>query len=155
MENKFKVSDKTVLPKGKYIVGDLCYLFNDKDWDNFCELLDKEGELLECMGVPMWWSYTYSGDGEYDIIRGANGEVLSNTPRFMVDAGLIGIISVDILEKLGYVNMENIVDKDDSLGGLNIYDIYKDFNPTCVEGTFDINGLIILTKEDGDEVFWM
>lgn len=79
----------TTLPPGHYYVGDLCYLFEDDEWDS---LLTATGDLCsspkgqyEWKGKKFFSTHTKYGDGEYS-------DQFGNT--YGVDAGLIGCFPV-------------------------------------------------------------
>jgi hypothetical protein len=77
----------TILPAGKYYIGDLCYVMNEV-WDMFCDNLTPGTHTIEYNGhhYHYWWAHTANGDGLY---------LDQQLNRFPVDAGLIGIIAVD------------------------------------------------------------
>jgi|LakMenEpi03Aug12_release.lakeMendotaPanAssembly.Ray.scaffolds.fasta_scaffold00051_69 hypothetical protein len=83
-----------MLPAGEYYIGDLCYVIDDENWDNFCAMtcfgnhvLDGEfnfqGTAIACYG-------TMYGDGCY---RDQTGH------EYPVDAGLIGCILLSEITK--------------------------------------------------------
>ena len=79
-----------VLPAGKYIIGDPCYLFDD-NWDDIlgdndffeCDLCNQKINGLDVAIMP-----TEHGDGCYYD---------SNDFQYCVDAGLIGIMPYELL----------------------------------------------------------
>lgn len=80
-----------MMESGSYYVGDLCYVFNDKDWCEICKLtftdklaIPKNGELELSSGVKIAIYSTKHGDGVY------NG--------FCVDSGSIGCVLADSIE---------------------------------------------------------
>jgi len=74
---------------GKYIVGDLCYLpWEDKDWEEICDDILGERTNVIIENAQCFVVNTYYGDGFYDF----NGQELP------VDAGIMGLISIDILK---------------------------------------------------------
>lgn len=79
-----------MLPAGKYWVGDLCYVLNDR-WDEFCDItLDDnksiDGEFTLSDGTRFASYGTRWGDGQYPDQFGN---------LYPVDAGLIGCVLVD------------------------------------------------------------
>jgi hypothetical protein len=80
-----------ILPAGKYIIGDPCYLFDDA-WDDilgeneFFEL-DLDKQQINKLGVAVM--STEHGDGSYYD---------SNDFEYSVDAGLIGIMPYELLD---------------------------------------------------------
>ncbi len=80
------------LPAGKYFIGDPCYVFNDDTWDTLCEKhLDamSTGEIFEFNGHQVWSHSTAYGDGVYGDQNGA---------EYGVDAGLLGIVPIALIE---------------------------------------------------------
>lgn len=75
---------------GRYYIGDLCYVFNDEEWDEICSLtiIGNEcinGEFIMKNGVRFAMYSTKYGDGEY----------LDETGRkYGVDSGTIGCVMV-------------------------------------------------------------
>lgn len=93
-----------MMPAGKYYVGDLCYVMNDKEWDQFCSITTKgnqclDGEFEMPDGRKFATYGTKFGDGEY---RDQHGN------RYAVDAGLIGCILVDDIRAEKYDNLEKL-----------------------------------------------
>jgi hypothetical protein len=84
------------LPPGDYVIGDPCYSIPDAEWDAWLEAADytndHDDHILAaevngrlCVGV-----YTAYGDGSY---KDQDGN------EFGVDAGLIGLVPVEVAEK--------------------------------------------------------
>lgn len=94
------MSNKMIMPAGKYWIGDPCYVFpndglmSDK-WEellakvNFFEITYGE---LDGGKIKVWAASTAYGDGRY---------VGSNGKAFPVDAGLIGIVPQETVDYLG------------------------------------------------------
>ena len=102
-----------MMPAGTYYVGDLCYVMDDDEWDEFCTLTIKDNECLEgefeLDGRKFATYGTKWGDGEY---RDQNGH------SYGVDAGLIGCIRLSDIKDPDY----------DEIGRLgNIVVFEKDF----------------------------
>ena len=77
-----------MMPSGEYYVGDLCYVMEDDEWDQFCNITIQgnrclDGEFTMLDGRKFATYGTKWGDGEY---RDQYGN------RYPVDAGLIGCI---------------------------------------------------------------
>ena len=75
-----------IVPAGKYYVGDPCYAFNE-GWIPLLESCDYFDRPAAANGVVAF--STAYGDGVYHDGDGR---------RYMVDAGLIGIVPVDVAE---------------------------------------------------------
>ena len=78
----------------KYYIGDLCYVIEDDNWSEVCELsfdpLNEPGDMLQLEdGRQFFILNTAYGDG---LFSGNDGKV------YCVDSGTIGAISVDCLE---------------------------------------------------------
>lgn len=78
-----------MMPAGRYYIGDLCYVMNDR-WIEFCDLTCSgasvlDGEFTLKDGKRFATYSTMYGDGVYPTNIGAN---------LSVDAGLIGCILV-------------------------------------------------------------
>lgn len=89
---------------GKYYIGDLCYVMDDKEWDEFCGITIKGNECLEGEfemkdGRKFATYGTMWGDGSYRSNIGT---------KHAVDAGLIGCIRVDDIRAEKYENIESL-----------------------------------------------
>ena len=127
---------------GKYYVGDLCYVMNDR-WNEVCDLiirdhvcLDGEFELSD--GTKFAIYGTFYGDGMYPDQFG-NG--------YPVDSGSIGCILVDDISD---------GELDEELG--NLFDFDEEFETSSEEGIIQIGPVMIDTRgedeeEDYDEYF--
>ena len=141
------------MKKGLYIVGDLCYLFNDDTWQELCDtVFEKDQNNCEVKGVPMWWHHTKYGDGSYDWDDDKMSELISTDKRykpFPVDSGTIGIVHIGILDTgCTKITLDGVM-KNNS--GLQLFDMKIDFDCYCVCGTFSINTLHIYTGEAYEE----
>lgn len=116
---------------GKYYVGDLCYVINDKNWDKIGEETDwfQNGDSFEFKGEVVFVSSTAYGDGTYYDNKGKH---------YHVDAGLIGVIPF------------NIIDENENGDGGQIIDFEKDFTAFEDDGMFFIDDIRIDTKGDED-----
>ena len=79
------------MPAGNYYIGDLCYVFNDADWDEICSLTIKgheclSGEFQMKDGRRFAMYSTKFGDGLY---RDQFGN------KYGVDSGTIGCVLVE------------------------------------------------------------
>ena len=79
------------MPAGRYYVGDLCYVMDDEEWDQFCKLTIQgnrcvDGEFNLPDGRRFATYGTYFGDGLYRD---------QHKNEYSVDAGLIGCIRVE------------------------------------------------------------
>lgn len=93
-----------MMPAGRYYVGDLCYVMDDAEWNEFCKLTIKGNDCLEGeFEMPDGRRFaTYStkwGDGCY---RDQSGN------EYCVDAGLIGCIRVEDIRAEKYENLERL-----------------------------------------------
>ena len=95
--------DLTITP-GKYYIGDPCYIWPDDKWDEFCNELDYgNGQILEFEGKGLYVFSTAFGDGVYDLIQN------DLKIRYLsVDAGLLSIIPLDLIESMPNHKLEGI-----------------------------------------------
>lgn len=121
--------------KGKYYVGDPCYVISDEHWD---ELLDKtnffeDGEF-KFKGATCFTANTAFGDGTYEDQEGR---------EYCVDAGLIGVIPFEVLDE----NFEG--------SGGQIIEFDEEFTASETDGSFFIGDIVIITgdSDDDDEEF--
>ena len=87
---------EVVVPKGSYVIGDPCYAVPDQDWDDLllsCNYFESPiGYVKDGMQkFPVLAFGTKWGDGSY---HGTDGNV------YPVDAGLIGLVPVELLDDL-------------------------------------------------------
>lgn len=92
------------MPAGKYYIGDLCYVMDDKEWDEFCGITIKDNECLEGEfemkdGRKFATYGTKWGDGTYRSNIGT---------EHCVDAGLIGCIRVEDIRANKYDKIEEL-----------------------------------------------
>jgi hypothetical protein len=125
-----------MMVKGRYYVGDLCYVMHDA-WDEVCSLIIQpgasrllEGEFNLKDGRRFAIYSTAYGDGTY-----YDRELRS----YPVDAGSIGCILVDDI-KLGGE------DGNDVLGG-NVIEFKEDFNTSSDDGNITFGNVTILTGD--------
>ena len=117
------------LPPGTYVLSDPCYVI--PEWDDFILVYFEEGPgVFEYKGKPCAVFHTKYGDGAYD----------SNDGHFLgVDAGLIGLVHVDITRG------------ESDEGGLNIVELSE---PTeCYyadNGTIHFGKLKVFTGDDDE-----
>jgi hypothetical protein len=93
-----------MMPAGRYYVGDLCYVMDDKEWDQFCSITIKgnqclDGEFQMPDGRKFATYGTAWGDGCY---RDQFGN------EYCVDAGLIGCIRVEDIRAEKYDSIESL-----------------------------------------------
>lgn len=94
--------EKLTLPAGQYYIGDPCYVISDHNkWMAFLNSCDFfEASVEASIGDDKFWaSPTAYGDGVYESNKGG---------RFPVDAGLIGIVPLSIVEKYYEGDIEKV-----------------------------------------------
>ena len=89
------------MPAGKYYIGDLCYVMNDAEWEEFCSItIDGhnviDGEFQMKDGRRFATYGTAYGDGVYHDQYGHS---------YSVDAGLIGCFKVEDIRANYYDNL--------------------------------------------------
>ncbi len=110
--------------KGKYYIGDPCYIFNDVTWDEVLnDTKNFKNIICEFRGEKIFVGESYFGDGIYH----------DNTDRiYAIDSGTLGIIPAILIEKearWGYV-----------------IDFKKDFQVKYSKGNFYFGDIKIKTK---------
>ena len=75
------------MPAGKYYIGDLCYVMNDAEWEEFCSITIDGHNVI---------------DGEFQLKDGRRFATYS------VDAGLIGCIKVEDIRAEKYENLSDL-----------------------------------------------
>jgi len=134
-----------LLPAGQYWIGDLCYVMHEV-WDEFCDKTlggdtqeNVEGVIELDDGRRCGYLGTAYGDGEYPLYD-AGGRFQA---RLGVDAGLIGVILADSIDR---TNLEN----NPNLGC--IIDMDKPIRMRRKgEGTLMFGDFVVETAEESDE----
>ena len=117
---------------GKYYVGDLCYVLGDR-WDEFCELTIKGNECLDggfimSDNTRFWTHGTAYGDGTYRDNFGR---------EYGVDAGIIGVVSIDQID-----------DDPSCIEGGQVIEFDREFEPYYADGMFFIGNIQIDTASN-------
>lgn len=125
-----------MMQAGKYYIGDLCYVLNDR-WDEFCEktisehnVLDGEFNLAD--GTRFATYGTAYGDGCYCDEQGN---------EYGVDAGLIGCVRIEDINP-------------DGLSGVKygrVVEFLQDFTTFSSGGVISFGGISIDTDPEYDE----
>lgn len=122
------------MPAGRYYVGDLCYVMEDAEWDEFCAItisgfqtLDGEFEFEDGRRFASYG--TAWGDGVYRSNIGT---------EHSVDAGLIGCIRIQDIRASKYEDLE-------SLGA--IVDFDHEFDTTAHRGRLQFGHVVIETDD--------
>ena len=117
------------MPAGEYYIGDLCYVMDDEEWDEFCSItidgmkcIDGEFSLKDGRRFATYG--TAYGDGVYHDQYGHS---------YAVDAGLIGCILTKDIKAEKY---ENLLD----LGAVMTFD--NSFVTSGGRGEKDWEGVI-------------
>jgi hypothetical protein len=120
---------------GNYWVGDLCYVFDDKEWKEVCKLIIDgnsclEGEFNLPDGRRFAIFNTAYGDGEYYD---------QDKHSYSVDAGSIGCVRVEDITANKYPDLSE-------LGRIVTFD--EDFKVSEDHGLIEIGHLLIETNEN-------
>ena len=120
-----------ILPKGKYYIGDPCYIF-DESWSSILEQTDFFRNDNPIFGISNFFVHsTYWGDGTFNDTKGNN---------FAVDSGLIGILPYELL------SIDKVLDEKDT------YFLIKEFDSSFAvsydEGVFIFGDIYIDTYLD-------
>lgn len=145
---------KTELPAGEYYIGDPCYVIADlnddgvNEWYRFLEASGmhtdtniSDGTEFEYKGHMVWMNHTAYGDGEYFD---------QDKNRYDVDAGLIGVVPVEV------TNKEQLVDTIRGEYG-QIKTFNENFTVECYGGVFFIGPTedgVMINTEDPNEGDW-
>lgn len=127
-----------MMVKGRYYVGDLCYVLHD-EWDEVCELMFagrkdggcNQGEFNLKDGRRFAVYNTAYGDGTY--VDGQGRE-------YYVDAGCIGCILVDDIDMLNIRNKQ-------SFDGGNVISFEKDFNTSTDGENITFGSVTVMTGD--------
>ncbi len=120
---------EVVVPKGSYVIGDPCYAVPDKDWNDLLLSCNYFQNPIGCVkdGMQKFFVLAFStkwGDGCY---RGTDGN------EYGVDAGLLGLVPVELLEDLSGHEVVNFSKDtlciDDGSGKLKFGHITIDTDP--------------------------
>ena len=138
-----------VLEKGRYWIGDPCYVFPNHGpmsdrWDKLIEKNDcfNAGPFTEIDGgkIKVWADGTTFGDGLYSSNINFN---------FPVDAGLLGIIPE---ETVIYLNTIDGVYDESQIDGLGIFvEFEKEFTIRMQNGYFRFGYIIIDTRNENED----
>ena len=123
------------LKRGKYYVGDPCYIF-DQSWFeivNKIEHIKTGGQVVELFRKRCYIGNTEYGDGIYR----------DNKNRwYNVDTGLIAVLPVSLVARDGYLTVKAI----EKHGGMHIIDFKQDFEVRQEGGVLYFGEIIIDTK---------
>jgi hypothetical protein len=127
-----------MMKPGKYYVGDLCYVFNDEDWDQVCGVIIDghsclEGEFNLPDGRRFAIFNTAWGDGEYFDQNGHS---------YSVDAGCIGCTLVDNISSDRYKDLTE-------LG--SVVEFEESFTVYKKNGKIHIGHIVVDTDPDHEE----
>lgn len=123
------------MKKGKYYIGDPCYVFKNS-WSNVLKETNYfEDGVTKIQGKKVVGGNTYFGDGTYKDNKGR---------KYWVDSGLIAILPISLLE----INIAEIEKKE----GMHIVNFKESFTAEYKNGIFKFGDITINTKdEDEDE----
>lgn len=130
------MTDKIQFKKGKYYIGDPCYVF-EKSWSDVLHKTDyfRENKLF---GKTICGGGTVHGDGIYQ-----DGEARD----YGVDAGLIAILPISLLKIDNKETVES-VNKSDLM---HIIHFKEDFEAWCENGKFQFGHIEIDTDPEDEE----
>lgn len=125
-------------PAGRYYVGDLCYAI--MNWDRFCELTLKDDGIVQgdipWRGERLWQHSTAWGDGVFQDAQGR---------QYGVDAGLIGILPVEFVDK----DQDEFVRPSNDLG--HIVEFKTPFTCTYENGCFYFGDSIVIDTDPQED----
>lgn len=129
---------KINLKKGKYYIGDPCYVFNES-WSDVLDITHHfyDGDKYKIKNYTVVGASTAYGDGIYE----------DNFERkYAVDAGLIAIMPVGILKIDNKITKKEIMKSDRK----HIIDFKEDFSVECGHGKFLFGDIEIDTNESDE-----
>lgn len=123
------------LKKGKYYVGDPCYIFGE----SWSEVLDdtyyfNNDEIVKVFGKDCIAGRTAYGDGTYTDNFGR---------EYNVDAGLIGVLPVSLISKDKRYTLKQI----EKHKGIHIIEFKEDFEVSISGGVFEFGAITINTAK--------
>lgn len=123
------------LKKGKYYVGDPCYLF-DKSWSKVLTETKyfQSEEIIKIFNKDCIVGNTADGDGSYFDNHGR---------KYYVDTGFIGVIPVSLIEVDNRTSLKEI----DMSAGMHIITFEEDFNVSVFYGRFLFGDILIDTQD--------
>jgi len=124
-----------MMKAGKYYVGDLCYVFDDEEWKEVCDLIIDghsclQGEFNLPDGRRFAIFNTAYGDGEYYD---------QDKTSYYVDAGAIGCVLVEDIKANKYSDLTK-------LGRIVTFDDNFEVSEDC--GLITIGHLLIETNDN-------
>jgi hypothetical protein len=122
------------LKKGKYYIGDPCYIFGDS-WVEVLNQTDyfNDGEIVKAFGKDCIAGGTSYGDGIYKD---------NHKRKYWVDAGLMGCLPISLINKDKKYTKKNIEESE----GMHIIDFKEDFEVSISSGIFKFGNIIIKTN---------
>lgn len=126
-----------MMPAGTYYVGDLCYVMNDEEWNEFCNLTTVDNDCLQ-------GEFTFKDGRRFASYqtKWGDGEYRSNiNTKHSVDAGLIGCILVSDIKTKKYESFEL-----EDFGAIVTFD--EDFKTRENDGLIVFGDVIINTDPD-------
>lgn len=138
------MSNKMIMPAGKYWIGDPCYVFPhegllSEKWDEFLDEAEDFNDTtyveLDDGKIKIWAASTAYGDGSF---------IANSGKLFSVDAGLIGIVPQETVDYLGR--------EDNDLENLGLFiEFNEPFIVQAQNGSFTFGYLTIDTDEEVEE----
>ena len=126
----------TKFKKGKYYIGDPCYVISDKEWNSFCNAsFDTNDSVIPWKDGITWAHGTHEGDGTYYD---------QDKREYGVDSGLIGCTPFEYYTKLNYS-----IEKLESLGQIVQFD--KPFTCEYNDGIYTIGHIVIDTSGENND----
>ena len=111
-ERLIQVTEEFYLPMGRYYIGDLSYIINEKnDWlENFYKpMLDYGEGVYSFKGKEFFIANIYTGDTGDGLYPCTDEEGVTDDVAIMVDCGNIGVIPIDLVED--QEQMESLLEK--------------------------------------------
>lgn len=141
-------SDITFAP-GKYLITDLCYVYPEQEWGEYCKLVfkdnprgvDDNGAIFSYNNINFFCSHTAHGDGYFPIERNSR-----NIGACSVDAGCLALIPMELL-KLWNADFSNLIERKLSV----LVEVNKKFEIESGDGNWSFLDVEVITDDDMDE----
>jgi len=128
----------TQLKKGKYYIGDPCYVFGNSWSDVLNETHFFNDEQCKIKGKTVVGGGTAYGDGTYEDNKGR---------KYWVDAGLIAILPISLLK----IDNKKTIKEIEESEGMHIVNFKEDFTAECANGKYRFGDIEINTAEDEED----
>lgn len=136
-------------PAGIYLITDLCYVYPEDEWIDFCELDFREsgrgysynGAVFVYNNINFFVSNTAYGDGIYPIKR--NNKIIGHCG---VDSGCLALIPIELV-RIWLNNSKKSINNELSV----LVNIVKNFTINSGGGDWNFDNIEVITSDDRGE----